>query len=145
MCRVPLLFFFLPLSRSSVPNLNYIQYEAQARRERRRSGFKCALTVGRGLPLSLRQPVGVRQGDGDWCVSQTAGWFRWVSSCTNNDTWWKPLSPSHDRKWRWMVSPIGSDFVQQQVKSVDAAAASDCSAAFPSPDCVKSNFHMLSL
>lgn len=37
-----------PLSCSSVPNLNYIQYEGRARRERRRSGFKCALMVGRG-------------------------------------------------------------------------------------------------
>lgn len=73
---------------------------------------------GTWLLLSLSWAVRVGQGVGDWCISQSGGLFRWVASCTNNDTWWKPLSPSHDRKWRWIVSRMGSDFVEQQVKNV---------------------------
>lgn len=73
---------------------------------------------GTRLLLSPSWAVRVGQGVGDWCISQSGGLFRWVASCTNNDTWWKPLSPRHDRKWRWIVSRMGSDFVEQQVKNV---------------------------
>ncbi len=70
------------------------------------------------LLLSPSWAVRVGQGVGDWCISQSGGLFRWVASCTNNDTWWKPLSLSHDRKWRWIVYWMGSDFVEQEVKNV---------------------------
>lgn len=73
---------------------------------------------GTQLLLSPSWAVRVGQGVSDWCISQSGGLFRWVASCTNNDTWWKPLSPSHDRKWRWIASWIGSDFVEQEVKNV---------------------------
>lgn len=68
--------------------------------------------------LFLSGGVRVGQGVHDWCISQSGGLFRWVTSCTNNDTWWKPLSLSHDRKWRWIVSRIGSDFVLQELRNI---------------------------
>lgn len=73
-----------------------------------------------GTQILLSPSWAVRAGREvcDWCISQSGGLFRWVASCTNNDTWWKPLSLSHDRKWRWIVSWMGSDFVEQEVKNI---------------------------
>jgi len=73
---------------------------------------------GTGLLMSASWAVGSGQGVGDWCISQSGGLFRWVASRTNNDTWWKPLSASHDRKWRWIASWMGSDFVEREVFAV---------------------------
>lgn len=69
---------------------------------------------GTQLLLSPSWAVRVGRGVCDWCIFQSGGLFRWVASCTNNDTWWKPLSLSNDRKWRWIVSCMGSDFVEQE-------------------------------